>query len=109
MGLIHSHAAAALQYGIERDFTNRTEQVVFYDMGSGTVEAALVKFSSYVDKKVCGRCWGPLGGAIGKSITVASGASSRIRKAAKGDTWHDPAALHNLTVHCSPNVTPGCN
>ena len=52
LGLIHNHAAAALQYGIERDFTNRTERVLFYDMGSGTTEAALVKFSSYTDKKV---------------------------------------------------------
>ncbi len=52
LGLIHNHAAAALQYGIERDFANRTERVLFYDMGSGTTEAALVKFSSYTDKKV---------------------------------------------------------
>ncbi|GAB4822077.1 hypothetical protein N2152v2_009123 [Parachlorella kessleri] len=51
LGLIHNHAAAALQYGIERDFANRTERVLFYDMGSGTTEAALVKFSSYTDKK----------------------------------------------------------
>lgn len=51
MGLIHSHAAAALQYGIERDFANRTENVILYDMGSGTVEAALVRFSAYTNKQ----------------------------------------------------------
>lgn len=65
MGLIHSHAAAALQYGIERDFANRTENVIFYDMGSGTVEAALVKFSAYKDKKVCVWCGGGPGGTVG--------------------------------------------
>jgi hypoxia up-regulated 1 len=48
MSLVHSHAAASLQYGIERDFTNRTEDVLFYDVGSSSVEAALVRFSSYI-------------------------------------------------------------
>ena len=47
MGLVHSHAAAALQYGIERDFTNKTENVLFYDLGAGSLEAALVTYSSY--------------------------------------------------------------
>ncbi len=47
MGLIHSHAAAALQYGIERDFTNRTELVAFVDVGATSVEASLVKFSDF--------------------------------------------------------------
>ena len=45
-------AAAALQYGIERDFTNRTENVLLYDLGAGSVEAALVRYSAYPDKKV---------------------------------------------------------
>jgi hypoxia up-regulated 1 len=47
MGLVHAHAAAALQYGIERDFTNRTEDVLFYDLGAGAAQAALVRFSSF--------------------------------------------------------------
>ncbi|KAG7669868.1 hypothetical protein Ndes2437B_g06065 [Nannochloris sp. 'desiccata'] len=47
MSLVHSHAAAALQYGIERDFTNKTEDVLFYDLGGGAAEAALVRFSSF--------------------------------------------------------------
>lgn len=45
--LVNSHAAAALQYGIERDFTNKTEHIVFYDLGAKSAEAALVKFSSF--------------------------------------------------------------
>ena len=47
MALVNSHAAAALQYGIERDFAGRTEWVVLYDMGATSTEAALVKFSSF--------------------------------------------------------------
>lgn len=47
MGLIHSHAAAALQYGIERDFADKTENVIFYDLGAGSLEVALVTYSSY--------------------------------------------------------------
>ena len=43
IGLINSHTAAALQYGIERDFANRTEHIVLYDMGSGSTEVALIK------------------------------------------------------------------
>eukprot|EP00191_Tetraselmis_sp_GSL018_P000225 CAMPEP_0177610198 /NCGR_PEP_ID=MMETSP0419_2-20121207/19625_1 /TAXON_ID=582737 /ORGANISM="Tetraselmis sp., Strain GSL018" /LENGTH=935 /DNA_ID=CAMNT_0019105435 /DNA_START=222 /DNA_END=3029 /DNA_ORIENTATION=- len=46
ISLIHSHSGAALQYGIERDFSNNTELVVFYDMGAGSVEVSLAKFSS---------------------------------------------------------------
>lgn len=51
MALINSHAAAALQYGIERDFTGRTEWVALYDMGATSTEAALVKFSSFSVKE----------------------------------------------------------
>ena len=42
MALIHNHAAAALQYGIERDFTNKTEDVVFYDLGASSAQVRLV-------------------------------------------------------------------
>ena len=48
--LVNSHAAAALQYGIERDFSNKTEHIVFYDLGAKSAEAALVKFSSFTSK-----------------------------------------------------------
>eukprot|EP00198_Chlamydomonas_reinhardtii_P001208 XP_001690543.1 ER-located HSP110/SSE-like protein [Chlamydomonas reinhardtii] len=51
MGLINAHTAAALQYGIERDFANRSQTILLYDMGSGTTEVALVKFSVYTVKE----------------------------------------------------------
>jgi hypoxia up-regulated 1 len=44
---MQSHAAAALQYGIERDFAGRTENVLLYDVSSSDVVAALVEYSSY--------------------------------------------------------------
>jgi hypoxia up-regulated 1 len=47
LSLVHAHAAAALQYGIERDFANATQDVLFYDLGFGTAQAALVRFSTY--------------------------------------------------------------
>ncbi|KAG2432896.1 hypothetical protein HXX76_008627 [Chlamydomonas incerta] len=51
MGLINTHTAAALQYGIERDFANRSQTILLYDMGSGTTEVALVKYSTYSVKE----------------------------------------------------------
>lgn len=51
MGLINSHAAAALQYGIERDFTNRTDWVVLYDQGASDTVVALVRYSSFTIKE----------------------------------------------------------
>ena len=39
LSLVNSHAAAALQYGIDRKYDNRSENVVFYDVGSSSVEA----------------------------------------------------------------------
>ena len=51
LSLVNSHAAAALQYGIERDFAGKQESVVFYDLGAKSAEAALVEFSSYEDDK----------------------------------------------------------
>jgi hypoxia up-regulated 1 len=47
--LVNSHAAAALQYGIERDFGGKHELVIFYDLGAKSAEAALVEFSSFDD------------------------------------------------------------
>jgi len=46
ISLIHAHSGAALQYGIERDFSNNTELVIFYDMGAGSVDVSLAKFTS---------------------------------------------------------------
>lgn len=66
-------AAAALQYGIERDFTNRTDHVILYDLGAASLQAALVSYSAYTGAKVgegkrgcvkpCGllRCGQPMG------------------------------------------------
>lgn len=51
LALLNTHAAAAVQYGIERDFRNKSENVVLYDMGSGSVEVALVRYSSYGAKE----------------------------------------------------------
>ena len=34
LSLINTHAAAALQFGIERDFTNKSDLVLLYDMGA---------------------------------------------------------------------------
>lgn len=45
-------AAAALQYGIERDFTNRTDHVILYDLGAASLQAALVTYSAYTGAKV---------------------------------------------------------
>ncbi|MED6157867.1 hypothetical protein PIB30_027396 [Stylosanthes scabra] len=43
LSLINEHSGAALQYGIDKDFSNESRHVVFYDMGSGSTYAALVK------------------------------------------------------------------
>eukprot|EP00195_Chlamydomonas_chlamydogama_P003215 CAMPEP_0202919692 /NCGR_PEP_ID=MMETSP1392-20130828/76466_1 /ASSEMBLY_ACC=CAM_ASM_000868 /TAXON_ID=225041 /ORGANISM="Chlamydomonas chlamydogama, Strain SAG 11-48b" /LENGTH=990 /DNA_ID=CAMNT_0049613149 /DNA_START=318 /DNA_END=3290 /DNA_ORIENTATION=+ len=51
LGLINTHTAAALQYGIERDFSNKTHNIILYDMGSGSTEVALIKYSSYNAKE----------------------------------------------------------
>lgn len=50
LSLLHTHAAAALQYGIERDFTGKTENVILYDVSSTDVVAALVRYSAYAVK-----------------------------------------------------------
>lgn len=47
LSLVNNHAAAALQHGITRNFANKTEHVIFYDMGASSVEAALIKYSSF--------------------------------------------------------------
>lgn len=60
---LHPRAAAALQYGIERDFTNRTETAVLYDLGAASLQAALVTYSAYTNAKVgWGAVWWLSGG-----------------------------------------------
>ena len=58
LSLINEHSGAAIQYGIDKDFSNASRQVVFYDMGSNSAYAALVYFSAYTTKE------------YGKSVSV---------------------------------------
>ncbi|KAL2327134.1 hypothetical protein Fmac_020561 [Flemingia macrophylla] len=51
LSLINEHSGAALQYGIDKDFSNESRHVVFYDMGATSTYAALVYFSSYKSKE----------------------------------------------------------
>ncbi|KAL0904492.1 hypothetical protein M5K25_026614 [Dendrobium thyrsiflorum] len=51
LSLIHEHSGAALQYGIDKDFSNESRHVIFYDMGSRNTYAALVHFSAYNAKE----------------------------------------------------------
>ncbi|RMZ56792.1 hypothetical protein APUTEX25_002881 [Auxenochlorella protothecoides] len=57
LGLVSPAAAAALQYGIDRTATFASggpQHVLLYDLGSGGLEVALVRFSTYPDRKVSG-------------------------------------------------------
>ncbi|CAL1385877.1 unnamed protein product [Linum trigynum] len=49
--LINEHSGAALQYGIDKDFSNGSRYVIFYDMGSSSTYAALVYYSAYNAKE----------------------------------------------------------
>ena len=51
LSLINEHSGAALQYGIDKDFSNESRHVIFYDMGSSSTYAALVYFSAYKSKE----------------------------------------------------------
>ncbi|KAF9679446.1 hypothetical protein SADUNF_Sadunf06G0015900 [Salix dunnii] len=51
LSLINEHSGAALQYGIDKDFSNGSRYVVFYDMGASSSYAALVYFSAYNAKE----------------------------------------------------------
>ncbi|KAB5519145.1 hypothetical protein DKX38_023464 [Salix brachista] len=51
LALINEHSGAALQYGIDKDFSNESRYVVFYDMGASSTYAALVYFSAYNAKE----------------------------------------------------------
>ncbi|KAL0327953.1 UNVERIFIED_CONTAM: Heat shock protein 17 [Sesamum calycinum] len=51
LALVNEHSGAALQYGIDKDFSNGSRHVVFYDMGASSTYAALVYFSAYNAKE----------------------------------------------------------
>lgn len=51
LSLVNEHSGAALQYGIDKDFSNGSRHVIFYDMGSSSTYAALVYFSAYNTKE----------------------------------------------------------
>ncbi|GMJ14362.1 heat shock protein 70 [Hibiscus trionum] len=51
VSLINEHSGAALQYGIDKDFSNESRHVILYDMGSSSTYAALVYFSAYNAKE----------------------------------------------------------
>lgn len=51
LALINEHAGAALQYGIDKDFSNESRHVIIYDMGASSTYAALVYFSAYNTKE----------------------------------------------------------
>ncbi|KAI3502063.1 hypothetical protein L1887_30094 [Cichorium endivia] len=51
LSLVNEHSGAALQYGIDKDFSNASRHVIFYDMGSSSTYAALVYFSAYNTKE----------------------------------------------------------
>ncbi|KAK4834705.1 hypothetical protein QYF36_027116 [Acer negundo] len=51
LSLVNEHSGAALQYGIDKDFSNGSRHVIFYDMGASTTYATLVYFSAYNAKE----------------------------------------------------------
>lgn len=51
LSLIHEHSGAALQYAIDKDFSDQGRHVVLYDMGASSVYAALVHFTAYNGKE----------------------------------------------------------
>ncbi|KAM5580218.1 heat shock 70 kDa protein 17 [Rosa sericea] len=51
LSLINEHSGAALQYGIDKNFSNESRHVIFYDMGTSSTYAALVYFSAYNAKE----------------------------------------------------------
>lgn len=55
LAMINAHGAAAVQYGIERDFKPTPQHVVIYDMGANTIQASLMSYSSYESKQI-GTC-----------------------------------------------------
>ncbi|CAA2991807.1 heat shock 70 kDa 17 [Olea europaea subsp. europaea] len=51
LALVNEHSGATLQYGIDKDFSNGSSHMMFYDMGANSTYAALVYFSAYNAKE----------------------------------------------------------
>ncbi|XP_052178130.1 heat shock 70 kDa protein 17 [Diospyros lotus] len=51
LSLINEHSGAAIQYGIDKNFSNGSRHVIFYDMGATSTYAALACFSAYNAKE----------------------------------------------------------
>ena len=80
LSLVHTYSAAALQYGIEKDFSNKTENVILFDMGATSTEAALVSFTS---------SQAPSGNTLRGQTTVGQ---FRVRDV----QWNDQAGVASL-------------
>jgi len=55
LGFINTASAAALHYAKDKDFADKSEDIVFFNMGAAYTEAALVRFSSVKDPKTIGQ------------------------------------------------------
>eukprot|EP00850_Spirogloea_muscicola_P022840 SM000314S12184 [mRNA] locus=s314:20611:26618:+ [translate_table: standard] len=51
MSLVNEHAGVALQYGIDKDFSNASRDIVVYDVGANSAYAAVLHFSAYAVKE----------------------------------------------------------
>lgn len=51
LALVNQHSGVALQYGIDKDFSEESRHVLFYDMGAKGVYAALIYYSAYTTKE----------------------------------------------------------
>lgn len=51
LALVNQHSGVALQYGINKDFSEESRHVLFYDMGAKGVYAALIYYSAYTTKE----------------------------------------------------------
>ena len=80
LSLVHTYSAAALQYGIEKDFSNKTENVILLDVGATSTEAALVTYTSSQVKE---------GTALRGQTNVGQ---FRVRDV----QWNDQAGVANL-------------
>ncbi|PRQ52287.1 putative Heat shock protein 70 family [Rosa chinensis] len=79
LSLINEHSGAALQYGIDKDFSNESRHVIFYDMGTSSTYAALVYFSAYNAKE------------FGKTVSVNQFQVKDVR-------WNPELGGHNLEL-----------
>ncbi|KAL6003086.1 hypothetical protein ACLOJK_023309 [Asimina triloba] len=48
LSLINEHSGITRQYGIDKDFSNESCQVIFYNMGVHVIYAMLMYFSAYI-------------------------------------------------------------